>query len=211
MENSTINKDQLLIWLNNCVQIFNEKKEFLTQLDADIGDADHGINMKRGFDRVAQKLPAMQKQDLSSIFKMTGMTLMYSIGGASGPLYGTFFIRIAETVKNKTALTLADVVFMFNAGLEGMIERGQAKKGDKTLCDVWWDIINRGKQALEQNMSLKEGLITMCQAADDAVIATIEMQAKKGIASLLRGDSRGFQDPGATSSMLILKALQKSL
>lgn len=211
MEDSTINKDKLLIWLANCVQIFNEKKDFLTQLDADVGDADHGINMKRGFDCISQKLPAMQKQNLSSIFKMTGMTLMHSVGGASGPLYGTFFIRIAEAVKNKTALTLADVVFMFNAGLEGMLERGQAKKEDKTLCDVWWAVINKGEQSLEKNMTLNEGVMAMCQAADDAVIATIEMQAKKGIASSLHRDSRGFQDPGATSSMLILKALQKSL
>lgn len=206
-----MSKEQLLDWLNNCVQIFNEKSVFLTQLDTDIGDADHGINMKRGFNRVAEKLPSMQKQDISCIFKMTGMTLLYSVGGASGPLYGAFFIRIASAVKNKTKLTLSDLVVMFNAGLSGIIARGQAQKNDKTLCDVWWAVISAGKDALEKNSTLQEGLSLMCQAADDAVIATIEMQAQKGRASSFGVDSIGYQDPGATSSMFMLKALYKAL
>ncbi|WP_022940567.1 dihydroxyacetone kinase subunit DhaL [Psychromonas hadalis] len=210
MNNETISKEQLLNWLAYCAQSFRKECHFLTQLDTDIGDADHGINMKRGFDRVADKLSGLEKQQISDILKTTGMTLLLSVGGASGPLYSSFFMRASQAVINKEKLNLQDLLNMLSAGLEGIIERGRAQAGDKTLCDVWWPAIETGKQALELNLPLNVALQNICQRAEEAVTSTIEMQAKKGRASYLGARSVGYQDPGATSTLLILRALQKA-
>ncbi|AGH82403.1 dihydroxyacetone kinase [Psychromonas sp. CNPT3] len=210
MNNETISKEQLLAWLFYCAQSFNKECLFLTQLDTDIGDADHGINMKRGFDRVADKLSGLEKQQISDILKTTGMILSFSIGGASGPLYSSFFMRASQAVINKEKLNLEDLLCMLSAGLDGIIERGRAQPGDKTLCDVWWPAIDAGQQALDNNLPLNIALQNICQRAEEAVTRTIEMQAKKGIASYLGARSVGYQDPGATSTLLILKALKKA-
>ncbi|NQZ51941.1 MAG: DAK2 domain-containing protein, partial [Moritella sp.] len=118
-----VKKEHILAWLKDCAEIFVEQRDFLTQLDTDIGDADHGLNMNRGFERVAEKIPSIEKQDISTIMKTTGMTLLSSVGGASGPLYGTFYIRAAGVVTGKEKLNLEELVAMLTAGVEGVVSR----------------------------------------------------------------------------------------
>lgn len=204
-----VKKEHILAWLKDCADIFVEQRDFLTQLDTDIGDADHGLNMNRGFERVAEKIPSIEKQDISTIMKTTGMTLLSSVGGASGPLYGTFYIRAAGVVTGKEKLNLEELVNMLTAGVEGVVSRGRANIGDKTMCDVWWPVVDAGNAAIEQGLPLEKALELMVQAADEGVTATIEMQAKKGRASYLGKRSIGHQDPGATSSMMMVKSLQR--
>lgn len=207
----TIEKTEIIAWLSNCAQTFAEQRDYLTQLDADIGDADHGLNMNRGFSRVAEKLESMDTQSIETILKTTGMTLMSSIGGASGPLYSTFFIRAAAAINGKQTLDSQDLVDMFKAGAQGIVARGKANAGDKTMCDVWLPVIEAGKAAVANGDDAKEVINKAVLAAEAGVHSTIEMQAKKGRASYLGERSIGHQDPGATSSMFILKGLQKAV
>ena len=206
-----IEKTEIIAWLSNCTETFAEQRDYLTQLDADIGDADHGLNMNRGFSRVAEKLESMDKQCIGTILKTTGMTLMSSIGGASGPLYSTFFIRAAAAINGKQTLDSQELVDMFKAGAQGVIARGKANAGDKTMCDVWLPVVEAGEAAVANGDDAKEVINKAVLAAEAGVHSTIEMQAKKGRASYLGERSIGHQDPGATSSMFILKDLQKAV
>jgi dihydroxyacetone kinase-like protein len=205
----TIEKVQILQWLEDCSALFAEQQDYLTQLDADIGDADHGLNMNRGFVRVAEKVPTMQKQSIGTILKTTGMTLMSSVGGASGPLYGTFFIRAAGVVDGKDSLSSEDLTGMLRAGMEGVVARGKAEAGDKTMCDVWFPVVEACEKGLEQGADVNALLENTVAVAEEGVHSTIAMQARKGRASYLGERSIGHQDPGATSSMMMLKALHK--
>ncbi len=205
----TIEKKQILIWLSQCSELFIRERDYLTQLDADIGDADHGLNMNRGFVRVAEKVPTMEKQSIGTILKTTGMTLMSSVGGASGPLYGTFFIRAAAVVDAKDSLNSEDLAAMLRAGVEGVVSRGKAVKGDKTMCDVWLPVAESCENGLVLEQSVELILENAVKAAEEGVHSTIAMQARKGRASYLGERSIGHQDPGATSSMMMLKELQR--
>lgn len=206
-----IKKTEIITWLKNCAQTFVEQRDYLTQLDADIGDADHGLNMNRGFSRVSEKLESMDQQCIGTILKTTGMTLMSSIGGASGPLYSTFFIRAAAVINGKQTLDSQDIVAMFKAGSKGVIARGKTNANDKTMCDVWLPVIDACEAALANGENVNDLIDKAVLAAESGLHSTIEMQAKKGRASYLGERSIGHQDPGATSSMFILKALQKTI
>ncbi|AEV36862.1 dihydroxyacetone kinase, L subunit [Pseudovibrio sp. FO-BEG1] len=203
----TVKKEQLLEWLKDCAAVFAEQRDYLTQLDADIGDADHGINMNRGFEKVLEKLPTMDAMSIEMILKTTGMTLMSSIGGASGPLYGTFFIRAAASAKGKDELDLAGLTAVLEAGVAGIVARGKAEPGDKTMCDVWWPVLDAAKAA----ENLEAALLAMVAAADAGVASTVDMRAKKGRASYLGERSIGHQDAGATSTMFMVKALSRAV
>ncbi|MES0867799.1 dihydroxyacetone kinase subunit DhaL [Pseudovibrio sp. SCP19] len=203
----TVKKEQLLEWLKDCAAVFAEQRDYLTQLDADIGDADHGINMNRGFEKVLEKLPTMDAMSIEMILKTTGMTLMSSIGGASGPLYGTFFIRAAAAAKGKDELDLADLTAVLEAGVAGIVARGKAEPGDKTMCDAWWPVLDAAKAA----ESLEIALPSMVTAVDAGVASTVDMRAKKGRASYLGERSIGHQDAGATSTMFMVKALSRAV
>jgi dihydroxyacetone kinase-like protein len=176
-------------------------------LDTDIGDGDHGLNMSRGFNKVVEKLPSVADQDIGSILKHTGMTLLSSVGGASGPLFGTFFIRAAQAANAKQSLALSELQQMFQQGIEGVVMRGKAEPGDKTLCDVWWPVVDSLGQSVQQQLGITQALQQAVVCAEQAVQATIPMQARKGRASYLGERSIGHQDPGATSVMLMIKAL----
>ncbi|NOI68739.1 dihydroxyacetone kinase subunit DhaL [Vibrio sp. 99-8-1] len=204
----TIEKKHILVWLANCAETFAREQDYLTQLDADIGDADHGLNMNRGFTRVAEKVPTMEKQSIGTILKTTGMTLMSSVGGASGPLYGTFFIRAAGVVDAKDSLSSEDVAAMFRAAMEGVVARGKAELGDKTMCDVWIPVVDACEKGVAAGLDTHALLELSAKTAEECVHSTIAMQARKGRASYLGERSIGHQDPGATSSMMMLKELQ---
>lgn len=206
-----IEKNQIINWLELCAQSYAENQDFLTDLDRDIGDADHGLNMNRGFKKVAETLPTVEKQNISTILKNTGMTLLSSVGGASGPLYGTLFIRSAASVGTREQLSFEELIDALKSGVDGVISRGKAEQGDKTMCDVWLPVLNTTKAQLESGVSPDHLLDEMVELAEKSAVSTIEMQAKKGRASYLGERSIGHQDPGATSSLLMIKALRQAV
>ncbi|EIL2907246.1 dihydroxyacetone kinase subunit DhaL [Vibrio alginolyticus] len=206
-----IEKQHIVHWLELCAKTYQENQDFLTDLDRDIGDADHGLNMNRGFKKVAEKLPQFADQNIGSILKNTGMTLLSSVGGASGPLYGTLFIRTAAAVGTREQLTFEELVDALKSGVDGVVSRGKAELGDKTMCDVWLPVLVSVKALLENGMSADHLLNEMVELAETSAVATIEMLAKKGRASYLGERSIGHQDPGATSSLLMIKALQQAI
>lgn len=202
-----LTKQQVVDWLMRCGEVFSRERDFLTRLDTEIGDADHGLNMNRGFNKVVEKLPSVADKDIGFILKNTGMTLLSSVGGASGPLFGTFFIRAAQAANAKQSLDLPELQQMMQEGVEGVVMRGKAEPGDKTMCDVWWPVVESLGQSAQQNLSVAEALQRAADSAERAVESTITMQARKGRASYLGERSIGHQDPGATSVMLMMKTL----
>ncbi|BEN41883.1 dihydroxyacetone kinase subunit DhaL [Serratia nevei] len=202
-----LTKQQVVDWLMRCGEVFSRERDFLTRLDTEIGDADHGLNMNRGFNKVVEKLPSVADKDIGFILKNTGMTLLSSVGGASGPLFGTFFIRAAQAANAKQSLDLAELQQMMQEGVEGVVMRGKAEPGDKTMCDAWWPVVESLGQSAQQNLSVAEALQRAADSAERAVESTITMQARKGRASYLGERSIGHQDPGATSVTLMMKTL----
>jgi dihydroxyacetone kinase-like protein len=201
-----VNQDNLLAWIEALEQVYTDNRQYLTQLDSAIGDADHGINMDRGFTAVKAELAKAQPQDISATLKTVAMALIRTVGGASGPLYGTFFMRASSVCANKTELQPADVVAMFEAGLDGVLQRGKAELNDKTMVDALTPALTAMKQALTNGADLKEILQQGVSAAEAGMKNTVPLQARKGRASYLGERSIGHQDPGATSSYLLLKA-----
>jgi dihydroxyacetone kinase-like protein len=204
------NEDNLR-WLERIADVLHENAAYLTQLDSPIGDADHGVNMDRGFKAVRDKFPSMAEMDISTQLKTVGMTLVSTVGGASGPLYGTAFLRAGTTVAGKAELDTADIVAMLEAFLGGIVARGKAHEGEKTTVDALTPAVNAAKQALAEGVTAKELALRAAQAAEEGMKATIPLLATKGRASYLGERSIGHQDPGATSSWLILRSLAETL
>ncbi|WP_179316857.1 dihydroxyacetone kinase subunit DhaL [Winogradskyella undariae] len=208
----TIKLSQLITWLEKTAAYMQENKTYLTELDSAIGDADHGFNMERGFQKVIGKIEELkQSKDASVLLKNTGMTLISSIGGASGPLYGTFFLQASMVLKDKNELTLEDLKSSFENGLKGIKSRGRATTGEKTMIDVLEPVVTTLITAVEQNLTISDALTNMLAAAEKGMKSTIDMLATKGRASYLGERSVGHQDPGATSSYFIVKALKESI
>ncbi len=206
----SLNRTQIVNWLYRCGEIFTTESAFLTGLDREIGDADHGLNMHRGFSKVVEKLRSIADKDIGFILKNTGMVLLSSVGGASGPLFGTFFIRAAQVTQAHQSLTLEELYQMIRDGAEGVISRGKAEPGDKTMCDVWLPVVESLRQSCEQKLSVQAALEAASQQAEVAAQSTITMQARKGRASYLGERSIGHQDPGATSVMFMMQMLAQA-
>jgi len=206
-----ITKTQIIDWLEKTAGLFLENKAHLTDLDAAIGDADRGASMARGFKAVLDKLPTVADKEISAILKTTGMTLLSSIGGASGPLYGAFFMRAATTCIGKEELQGADLANLLAEGSNGIIQRGRAEVGDKTMIDVWVPAVAALKTAVAGRKNIDEAMQACVAAAEQGMLATIPLQAKKGRASYLGERSIGHQDPGATSTYFLLKALRDTI
>lgn len=211
MGNMMITTADIEAWLQRAAALLEANKGYLTELDAAIGDADHGVNIARGFAAVVQKLAAQPGQPLGPIFKSAGMTLMSTVGGASGMLYGNFFLKAANVVGDRQTLTPADLLTVLEAGRDGVVQRGRAEPGDKTMIDAWTPAVNALKDALAAGQPLSAALHATAAAAEAGMRATIPMQARKGRASYLGERSIGHQDPGATSTYLILRALADAL
>ena len=203
-------KAQLLAWIDKQNAVFLDKKEYLTDLDAAIGDADHGINMNRGFAKVMEKLPTVADKDLPTILKTVGMTLMSSVGGASGPLYGTFWMKGAMALDGKAEMTTADFKAFLEAAVGGIVQRGRPELGDKTMYDLWGPVLAAVKAA-DDATPLAEVVAAALPVAEAALAATIPLQARKGRASYLGERSIGHPDPGATSSLYMLQTLREAL
>ena len=206
-----VTRDQIVQWLEKTAAVLIENKEYLTELDAAIGDADHGINMDRGFRKVMEKLPSVADKDIGNILKTTGMTLISSVGGAAGPLYGTFYLRSGMAVAAREELGGEDLVKMLQAGVDGIVQRGRAVREDKTMFDTWAPALEALKAALDESDDLVAAMRSAVDAGEQGMKDTIPLQARKGRASYLGERSIGHQDPGATSSYLILNALLESI
>jgi phosphoenolpyruvate---glycerone phosphotransferase subunit DhaL len=202
----TISQEKVLEWIKASAAVLNQNREYLIQLDAAIGDADHGANMDRGFKAVINKVPEMMDKDIGTIFKTVGMTLISTVGGAGGPLYGTFFLQAGMNTAGKMELTLDDWITAFEAAVNGVVMRGKAEQGDKTMLDALIPALNALKQVAENGQSLEEALKAAASAAKEGMEGTIPLEARKGRASYLGPRSVGHQDPGATSSYLLLQA-----
>jgi dihydroxyacetone kinase-like protein len=202
-----ITTEDTLSWLQQLALVLQENREYLTQLDSAIGDADHGINMDRGFKAVAEKLPTQAEMDIGSILKLVGTTLVSTVGGASGPLYGTAFLRAGMAMAGKRELYEADYIALLEAALEGIKARGKAQPGEKTMLDALAPALAAARAAEAEHPGLVEITRRASEAAEAGMKATIPLVATKGRASYLGERSAGHQDPGATSSWLILKTL----
>jgi len=193
--------------LHKMADVIRENKEYLTELDAAIGDADHGINMDRGFKTVLKKLPGSEDKDAGTILKTAGMALVSSVGGAGGPLYGTAFMQAGMAVAGKYELETEDILAALDAALKGVIMRGKANLGDKTMVDAITPAVNAMRQALENGADPANALEQATAAAEKGMKDTIPMLAKKGRASYLGERSIDHQDPGATSSYLLIRTM----
>jgi dihydroxyacetone kinase-like protein len=197
----------MLAWLEKVAGRLHEQRAYLTDLDAAIGDADHGVNMDRGFTAVMAKLQAEgAPADVGAILKTVGATLVSTVGGASGPLYGTAFLRAGMALANKTALELGDIEDGLQAALEGIKARGKAQAGEKTMIDALEPAVAALAAALAAGKDKRAALSAAADAAEEGMRATIPLLATKGRASYLGERSIGHQDPGATSAALILRA-----
>jgi dihydroxyacetone kinase-like protein len=201
-----ISVEDLKEWLGEFARLIFEHRDVLTDLDAAIGDADHGNNMTRGMAAVVADLSGTT---VAALAKRAGMTLVSSVGGASGPLYGTFFLRFASAAGEVNELDASSFAVAMRAGLDGLVSRGKAEVGDKTMVDALAPAVD----ALERNRAqpLSAGLDAARRAADEGRDATVAMVARKGRASYLGDRSVGHQDPGATSAALLIRAASTTL
>jgi len=209
-DDALMTNEDVLHWLERTAEVLQENRTYLTELDAAIGDADHGINMDRGFSAIRNKFPQMATMDAATQLRTVGSTLVSTVGGAAGPLYGTAYLRAAGAVAGKQELTSADVTAMLEAFLGGVVARGKAHTGEKTMVDALTPAVDAAKQALDDGASLAQLTSLAAAAAEEGMKATFPMLATKGRASYLGERSIDHQDPGATSSWLILRCLAEA-
>jgi dihydroxyacetone kinase-like protein len=197
-------------WLEAAAASLREQRDYLTQLDAAIGDADHGTNMDRGFTAVVEKLPDLDGPP-GKLLTAAGSTLVSTVGGASGPLWGTALRRAGRTLGEATEFGAAELAAALEAALAGVIELGAAQEGDKTMVDALAPAVRAFRAEVDGGGDVAAALAAARTACEDGMRATTPLQALKGRASYLGERSIGHQDPGATSTALILAALEQSL
>jgi dihydroxyacetone kinase-like protein len=201
----TVSYAQVLAWIEAFSSNVAENREYLTRLDSAIGDADHGINMDRGMKAVSAKLDGFEGDDIGALLKTVGMTLVSTVGGAGGPLYGTLFLQMGMATAGKSELEPEDWAAALDAAVKGVQTRGKAEPGDKTMIDALIPARDAFSAAVAEDASFEEALRRSAQAAEEGMLATVPLVAKKGRASYLGERSAGHQDPGATSSQLLVK------
>jgi dihydroxyacetone kinase-like protein len=196
---------RVLEWVRAFAAVMAENREYLTRLDSAIGDGDHGINMDRGMKAALAKLETVSGDDLGGLLKTVGMTLVSTVGGAGGPLYGTLFLQMGMASAGKTELRPEDWSAALEAAVQGVQMRGKADPGDKTMIDALLPGQESFTAALADGAAFGDALQRSAAAAEEGMRATIPLVARKGRASYLGERSAGHQDPGATSSYLLLK------
>lgn len=206
-----MNTQKLAEVIGAIAKTIEENKDFLTQLDNEIGDGDHGINLARGFAAVEQKLPSWADTDIGTLLKGVGMQLVSTVGGASGPLYGTAFMKAGMACKGLTELDGPAFAAAMEGAVEGIKMRGKATEGEKTMLDALCPALRAVKGAVERGKSLKEALQDGASAAEQGVAYTKTIIATKGRASYLGERSLGHQDPGATSAWYMLKTMAEHI
>jgi phosphoenolpyruvate---glycerone phosphotransferase subunit DhaL len=198
---------QAVSWVRASAAVIDENAAALTRLDAAIGDGDHGTNMNRGFKAVLQRLDGLEAADLGGLFKAVGMALISKVGGASGPLYGSFYLAVGKGLGDAEAVEDGELAAALRTGYEGVVARGKAQLEDKTMLDAWHPALAALDAALAGGSDLGQALDQAERAAEAGMKATIPLVARKGRASYLGERSRDHQDPGATSTHLLVKAL----
>jgi dihydroxyacetone kinase-like protein len=196
---------QVVDWIERFASTVAENRDYLTQLDSAIGDADHGINIDRGMKAALGKVEGLEGEDIGGLLKTVGMTLVSTVGGAAGPLYGTLFLQMGTAAAGKSELEPEDWSAALDGAVNGVQMRGKAEIGDKTMIDALIPARDSFQAALADGASFAEALSKSAAAAEEGMRATIPLVAKKGRASYLGERSAGHQDPGATSSYLLIK------
>ncbi|WP_289123242.1 dihydroxyacetone kinase subunit DhaL [uncultured Megasphaera sp.] len=204
---SSLDTKQMVAIIEGMAKKIEAEKDYLTQLDNEIGDGDHGINLARGFEAVEKKLPSLAGGDIGALLKGVGMQLVSTVGGASGPLYGTAFMKAGMACKGLTELDGPAFVKAMEAAVDGIKMRGKATEGEKTMLDALCPALKVMQDEVAAGKSLKEALQDAAAAAEKGVEYTKTIIATKGRASYLGERSLGHQDPGATSSLYLLQVL----
>jgi phosphoenolpyruvate---glycerone phosphotransferase subunit DhaL len=202
-----VTRDATLDWMKRFAAEMSEHREELVRLDTAIGDGDHGTNMNRGMTKAMEKLESAEQADPGAVLKAVAMTLVSSVGGAAGPLYGTLFLQMGGALAGNSDVDLAAYAAAWRKGLQGVQARGKAEPGDKTMVDA----LIPGVEALEAASDLDAGLRAAAQAAEEGMKATTPMIARKGRASYLGERSKDHQDPGATSTYYLFKSAAEAL
>lgn len=203
-QDSVVDSQGVLRWLRLFAGRVAERRDELTELDAAIGDADHGINLDHGMQAVMGRLDQVGNVPVAELLKTTGMTLLSTVGGAAGPLYGTLFLKMGGALADRAEVTGRDWAQALRQGVTSLQARGRAQSGDKTMLDVLLPALDALQQALDEGQDLRAGLAAATDAAKDGMLATVPLVARKGRASYLGERSAGHQDPGATSSYLLI-------
>jgi phosphoenolpyruvate---glycerone phosphotransferase subunit DhaL len=208
---TAVDSTTVTAWMGEIAAAVRAERDHLTQLDAAIGDGDHGINMNRGFEAVSKAL-AVQDGGLSpgKLLTIAGKTLVSSVGGASGPLWGTAFRRAGKALGDAPSVSPDELVAALDAAIAGVVELGAAALGDKTMVDALVPSVEALRKGLADGKALEPALAAAAVAAEDGARATIPLQARKGRASYLGERSIGHQDPGATSAALVMRALERA-
>ncbi len=193
-------------WLGDYAATIAEHRQELVRLDTAIGDGDHGTNMDRGMKAAVEKLEATEGDDIGALLKAVGMALVSKVGGAAGPLYGTLFLQMGTASAGREELDLAGWAAALEAGVKGVQSRGKAEPEDKTMIDALLPAVAALRAAEGDGAALGDALRRSADAAEEGMRATIPLEARKGRASYLGPRSAGHQDPGATSSHLLLRA-----
>lgn len=204
---NSLDTKQMAAIVEGMAKKIEAEKEYLTELDNEIGDGDHGINLARGFEAVEKKLPSLAGGDIGALLKGVGMQLVSTVGGASGPLYGTAFMKAGMACKGLTEIDGPAFVKAMEAAVDGIKMRGKATEGEKTMLDALCPALKVMQDDVTAGKSLKEALQDAAQAAEKGVEYTKTIIATKGRASYLGERSLGHQDPGATSSLYLLQVL----
>ncbi|MFV0616810.1 dihydroxyacetone kinase subunit DhaL [Megasphaera sp. WILCCON 0056] len=204
---SSLDTKQMAAIIEGMAKKIEAEKEYLTELDNEIGDGDHGINLARGFEAVEKKLPSLAGGDIGALLKGVGMQLVSTVGGASGPLYGTAFMKAGMACKGLTEIDGPAFVKAMEAAVDGIKMRGKATEGEKTMLDALCPALKVMQDDVAAGKSLKEALQDAAKAAEKGVEYTKTIIATKGRASYLGERSLGHQDPGATSSLYLLQVL----
>ena len=203
--------DDVAAWIRACAERVHDDAALLTDLDAAIGDADHGSNLDRGMRAAVAKIDGESFASAGALLKTVGMTLVSTVGGASGPLYGTFFLRCGGALEDAATVDAAAFGAALRAGVAGVQARGKAEAGDKTMYDAWQPALDAYDAAVSNGGDLGSALQAAAVAAAAGRDATVNMVARKGRASYLGERSLGHQDPGATSTTMILEAAAATL
>lgn len=206
-----VNQEKLIEIIRKIGEKIAVEKEFLTELDNVIGDGDHGINMARGFEEVEKKLPDMADKDIGAALKMVGMTLVSKVGGASGPLYGTAFMKAGAAMDGKKEMDLQDFMQVLQAAIDGVMMRGKSTTGEKTMLDAMEPARKAIQTMSDEGKSAAEAMAAGVKAAEEGVEYTKGIIATKGRASYLGERSIGHQDPGATSFTMMLAVMAEAL
>ncbi|SCH50867.1 MULTISPECIES: dihydroxyacetone kinase subunit DhaL [unclassified Romboutsia] len=211
MTNISLDKNYFIKVIKDLVQMAEEKNEYFTKLDSEIGDGDHGINLNIGFREVSKQLSTWEDLDITSLFKKVGMSLLSKVGGSSGPLYGSFFMKFGVPAANKNEVDFNEFYQMFKMGIEAIESRGKAVVGEKTMVDALRPALDEFTKSIEEGLEVEECFENFVKSANEGAKSTIDIVATKGRAMRLGERAIGHMDPGAASACYILDVFNKNL